>query len=334
MEIGLAIISGLILLIAMTAIFLGFKKVPQGFNYTVERFGKYTRFLHAGPNFIIPFIEQVGQEMDMRERTIDIENQKVITKDNATVMVNGIIFYQVIDAAKAAYEVENYVETVKDLITTNVRGTVGSMELDELLSKREEISESILTDVGKSTTSWGIKIFRVKIKDIAPPEELAEAMNKQLTAERQKRAVLHEAEGRRQSEIMRAEGSKKAKILEAEGEKQAQILKAQAQQEAELLYSKQREESATHDALARERLAQAEAKATAMMSQALANGDVQAVNYFVAEKYIKAFGELAKAPNEKLVMLPMEATSMLGALQGIGEIGKDAFQRKNESNNT
>lgn len=320
MEIGLSILSGFILVIVMTSIFMGFQQVPQGFNYTVERFGKYTRTLEAGPSLIMPFIELVSSRVDMREQVLDVPSQEVITLDNATVRVNGVIFFQVLNAAKAAYEVASYNEAILSLITTNIRGAVGSMELDDLLSKREEISESILSDVDHATTPWGIKVLRVKIRDIDPPESLAAAMTKQLSAEREKRAAVFTADGERQAAIMKAEGEKKSAILRAEGEKEAEILRAQGEQEAAILQAE-----------AREHLAKAEARATKWMSDAIKEGDVQAVNYFVAEKYVEALKELASAKNQKVIMLPIEATSVTGLLQGIKSLTQETF--KDSDNN-
>ncbi len=320
MEIGLSILSGFILVIVLTSIFMGFQQVPQGYNYTVERFGQYIRTLEAGPRIIMPFIESVGHRVDMREQVLAVPSQEVITLDNASVKVNGVIFFYVKSAPEAAYAVVNYQDAILNLITTNIRGAVGSMELDDLLSKREEISESILSDVDHATQPWGVKVLRVKIRDIDPPESLAAAMTKQLTAEREKRAAVFTAEGERQSAIMKAQGEKEAEILRAEGEKQAEILRAEGQQMAAGL-----------QAQAREHLAKAEARATAWMSEAIDKGNVQSVNYFVAEKYVEALKELATAKNQKVIMLPLEATSLTGLLQGIKSLTQEAFN--NPDNN-
>ncbi len=314
MEIGLSLLSGFLLMVALTSILFGFQKVPQGFNYTVERFGKYTRTLEAGPSLIMPFVESVSHRVDMREQVLDVPSQEVITQDNATVRVNGVIFFRVQQAPEAAYAVANYKDAILSLITTNIRGAVGSMDLDDLLSKREEISANILSDVDHATAPWGIKVLRVKIRDIEPPESLAAAMTKQLSAEREKRASIFAAEGEREAAIMRAEGEKRSAVLRAEGEKAAAILCAEGEKEA-----------ATLEAFARESLAKAEANATAWLSEALEKGNIQAINYFVAEKYIEALKHLAAADNQKVIMLPLEATSLTGLLQGIKSLTQEAF---------
>ncbi|TYC60569.1 SPFH/Band 7/PHB domain protein [Rhodobacterales bacterium] len=293
---------GLVLLVILI-FFAGVKTVPQGYNYTVERFGKYRKTLSPGLNFIIPFIDKVGHKLNMMEQVLDVPTQEVITRDNATVSADGVTFYQVLDAARAAYEVLGLQNAILNLTMTNIRSVMGSMDLDNLLSNRDEINAQILRVVDAAAAPWGIKITRIEIKDINPPRDLVDAMARQMKAEREKRAYILEAEGKRQSEILKAEGEKQSLILEAEG----------------------RRESAFRDAEAREREAEAEAKATRMVSEAIASGDVQAINYFVANKYIEAFKELATSRNQKTLILPMEATSLLGALTGIGEIAKEAF---------
>ena len=293
---------GLVVLVILV-FFAGVKTVPQGYNYTVERFGKYRKTLTPGLNFILPFVDKIGHKLNMMEQVLDVPTQEVITRDNATVSADGVTFYQVLDAARAAYEVLGLQNAILNLTMTNIRSVMGSMDLDNLLSNRDEINAQILRVVDAAAEPWGIKITRIEIKDINPPRDLVDAMARQMKAEREKRAYILEAEGKRQSEILKAEGQKQSLILEAEG----------------------RRESAFRDAEAREREAEAEAKATQMVSAAIAAGDVQAINYFVANKYIEAFKELANSRNQKTLILPMEATSMLGALTGIGEIAKEAF---------
>ncbi len=279
------------------------KVVRQGYQYTIERFGRFTEVAKPGLNFYPAFFYAVGRKINMMEQVVDIPGQEIITKDNAMVSVDGVVFFQVLDAAKAAYEVSELYVAIMQLATTNLRTVMGSMDLDETLSKRDEINARLLSVVDHATNAWGIKITRVELKDIRPPADIVNAMGRQMKAEREKRANILEAEGLKSSEILRAEGQKQSQILEAEG----------------------RREAAFRDAEARERSAEAEAKATQMVSEAISRGDVAALNYFIADKYIKAFGLLAESPNQKVVMLPMEATSMLGSLAGIGEIAKATF---------
>jgi regulator of protease activity HflC (stomatin/prohibitin superfamily) len=295
-----------LLIFAILIVFMSVKSVPQGMEYTVERFGKYTNTLTPGLNIIVPVIDRIGRKMIMMEQVMDVPSQEVITKDNAMVTVDGVIFYQVMDAAKAAYEVSQLGWAILNLVMTNIRTVMGSMDLDELLSRRDDINARLLTVVDDATTPWGIKVTRIEIKDIAPPKDLVEAMGRQMKAERLKRASILEAEGLRQSEILRAEGAQQAAILEAEGRKEASY----------------------RDADARERLAQAEARATLMVSDAISKGDVQAINYFVAQKYIEALKDIASANNSKLVFMPLEASSVIGALGGIGELAKEALAKK------
>ncbi|OJJ10086.1 hypothetical protein BKI51_15905 [Alphaproteobacteria bacterium AO1-B] len=292
-----------VLLLVILVFFAGVKTVPQGYNYTIERFGRYRKTLTPGLNFIIPFIDRIGHKLNMMEQVLDVPSQEVITRDNATVTADGVTFYQVLDAARAAYEVLGLQNAILNLTMTNIRSVMGSMDLDSLLSNRDEINAQILRVVDAAAEPWGIKITRIEIKDINPPRDLVDAMGRQMKAEREKRASILEAEGKRQSEILKAEGEKQSLILEAEG----------------------RRESAFRDAEAREREAEAEAKATQMVSEAIANGDVQAINYFVANKYVEAFTALATSRNQKTLILPIEATSLLGSLSGIGEIAKEAF---------
>lgn len=297
----IVIIALLVLIVAV--IFMGVKQVPQGFNYTVERFGRYIKTLRPGLNLIIPFFDQIGARINMMEQVLDVPSQEVITKDNATVTVNGVTFYQVLDAPRAAYEVLGLTNAIINLTLTNVRTVMGSMQLDELLSNRDEINARLLRVVDAAVEPWGVKITRIEIKDIDPPRDLVDSMARQMKAERDKRAAVLEAEGLRQAEVLRADGAKQAQVLEAEG----------------------RREAAFRDAEARERLAQADAKATEMLSVAIENGSAQAVNYFVAEKYVKVLGEIAASPNQKTLMIPLEAASVIGSVAGIGEIAKAAL---------
>ena len=269
----------------------------------MERFGRYTHTLHPGLNFIVPIIDKIGSRMNMREQVQDVPSQEVITKDNAMVAVDGVVYYQIMDAAKAAYEVSNLDYAILNLTMTNIRNVMGAMDLDELLSRRNDINAKLLTVVDDATTPWGVKVTRIEIKDISPPANLVEAMSEQMRAERLKRAAILEAEGERQSAILKAEGEKQSAILEAEGEKEAAFREAEA----------------------RERLAEAEGKATLMVSEAIQKGDINAVNYFVATKYVDALQNIASAPNEKLVFMPLEASGVIGSVGGIAELAKNAF---------
>ena len=289
--------------LAILTLLAGVKSVSQGYNWTVERFGKYTHTLKPGLNFIVPFFDRIGRKMNIMEQVIDIPQQDVISRDNATVTVDGLAFFQVLDAAKASYEVAHLDQAIVKLTMTNIRSVMGGMDLDQMLSHRDEINERLLRVVDAAVSAWGVKVNRIEIKDIVPPADLVQAMGRQMKAEREKRAEILQAEGQRQSAILKAEGQKQSQILEAEG----------------------RREAAFRDAEARERSAQAEAKATEMVSAAIARGDVAALNYFVAEKYLKAFALLAESPNQKVLMLPMEAVNVLGSLAGIGEIAKATF---------
>jgi regulator of protease activity HflC (stomatin/prohibitin superfamily) len=279
------------------------RMVPQGYNYTVERFGRYVRTLHPGLGLIIPFIDRIGAKQNMMEQVLDVPSQEIITRDNAMVKVDGVIFYQVVDAPKAAYEVRNLEVAVINLVMTNIRTVMGSMDLDQLLSQRDEINVRLLNVVDQAAQPWGLKITRIEIKDIAPPRDLVESMGRQMKAERDKRAAVLEAEGLRQAAILKAEGQKQSVVLEAEGQKEAAFRAAEA----------------------RERSAEAEAKATQMVSDAISKGNVQAINYFVANNYVKALEALAASPNQKVLMLPIDATSILGSIGGIAEIAKEAF---------
>ena len=300
---GFDIVVIVLVAFAVIVIVSAVKTVSQGYNYTVERFGRYTRTLSPGLNMIVPFVDRIGSKMNMMETVLEVPSQEVITKDNATVTANGITFYQVMDAARAAYEVNRLENAILNLTMTNIRSVMGSMDLDELLSNRDEINQRLLRVVDAAAEPWGVKITRIEIKDIDPPRNLVDSMARQMMAEREKRAAILEAEGKRQAEILKAEGQKQAQILEAEG----------------------RREAAFRDAEARERSAEAEAKATQMVSDAIAAGDVQAINYFVANNYIKALEAIARSPNQKILMMPLEAASVIGAIGGIAEIARETF---------
>jgi regulator of protease activity HflC (stomatin/prohibitin superfamily) len=289
--------------LAVLLVFLGVKTVPQGREWTVEYFGRYTRTLQPGLHFIWPIFERVGAKMNMMETVLDVPTQEVITKDNAMVSVDGIVFYQVLDAPKAAYEVTDLELSVLNLTMTNIRTVMGSMDLDELLSQRDRINHQLLKVVDDATQPWGIKVTRIEIKDIAPPKDLVDSMARQMKAERDKRANILDAEGFRQAAILKAEGEKQAAILQAEG----------------------RREAAFRDSEARERAAEAEAKATAVVSDAIGKGSVQAINYFIAQKYIDALQHVAAAPNQKLILMPLEASGVIGAIGGIAELAKQAM---------
>ena len=293
----------IILVAAVILVMLGVIRVPQGMEYTVERFGRYTRTLKPGISFIFPVIDKIGAKVNMMEQVTDVPRQEVITRDNAMVSADGVVFFQVMDAAKSAYRVNDMYRAILNITMTNIRSVMGSMDLDELLSKRDEINSSLLAVVDDAAATWGVKITRIEIKDINPPLDLVEAMGRQMKAEREKRALILESEGKRQAQILNAEGIKQAQILSAEGEKEASF----------------------RDAEARERLAEAEAKATEMVSTAIAEGDVQAVNYFVAQKYTEALKDIASADNAKVIMLPLEAASLMGSVAGIAEITKETF---------
>ncbi len=279
------------------------RMVPQGYNYTVERFGKYTRTLYPGLGLITPFVDRIGHKLNMMERVLPVPSQEVITRDNAMVTVDGVAFFQVLDAAKASYEVSELENAILNMVMTQIRTVMGSMELDHLLSQRDEINHKLLGVVDQATQGWGVKMTRIEIKDINPPRDLVESMGRQMKAERDKRANILEAEGLRGAAILKAEGEKQSIMLQAEGRKEATFREAEA----------------------RERSAEAEAKATRVVSEAIAAGNVQAINYFVANNYIKAIEALAQSPNQKILMMPLDASSMLGSIGGIAEIAKEAF---------
>ncbi len=307
----MGVASIIFLVFAIVTLWKAAVTVPQGSEYTVERFGKYVGTFQPGLHLMVPYMYRIGRRLSMMEQVLDVPSQEVITKDNAMVGVDGVVFYQVLDAAKAAYEVQNLELAILNLTMTNLRTVMGSMDLDELLSHRDAINTRLLSVVDEATSPWGIKVTRVEVKDIRPPADLVDSMARQMKAERDKRANILEAEGFRQAAILKAEGERQSQILIAEGEKQQAILDAEG-----------RKEAAFRDAEAREREAEAEARATMMVSQAIEKGDVQAINYFVATKYVEALARIATSPNEKLVLMPLEAASVIGAIGGIAELAK------------
>lgn len=304
----MTIFSGFVLALMIFAIFLvatAVKVVRQGQEYTLERFGKYTRTLNPGLHLIVPFFDRVGYKMNMMEQVQEVPSQDVITKDNAVVQVDGIVYFQILDAAKAAYEVNKLEKSIINLVMTNIRTVMGSMTLDELLSHRDQINTQLLTVVDDATSPWGVKINRIEIKDIAPPRDLVDSMAKQMKAEREKRASVLNAEAEREAKILIAEGMKQAAILQAEG----------------------RKEAAFRDAEAREREAEAEANATVMVSEAVGNGDTQALNYFIAQKYVESLKEMAMSPNQKTIYMPLEASGLISSIGGIAELAKNTLNQ-------
>ncbi|MCA3720656.1 SPFH domain-containing protein [Phenylobacterium sp.] len=289
---------GLLVLLAIVVVLSTIKIVPQGREFTVERFGRYVRTLKPGINILTPFVETIGARINMMEQVLDVPRQEVITKDNVTVQVDAIVFIQVMDAASAAYRVTNLDYAITQLSMTNLRTVVGNMELDEVLSQRDQINTRLLAVIDEATSPWGVKVARIEIKDLLPPPDISNAMARQMKAERERRAVITEADGEKQAAIARAEGAKQAAILEAEG----------------------RREAAFRDAEARERSAEAEAEATRMVSEAIAKGDVNAINYFVAQRYVDAFAKLAESPQQRTVIVPAEMSSMIGSIAGVSEL--------------
>src|SRR5690606_38307131 len=300
MEISLLL---LVLIVVIIYLFASIKIVRQGYEYTIEYFGRFTSIAKPGFNFFPAFLYRVGRRVNMMEQVLDIPGQEIITKDNAMISTDGVVFFQVLDAAKAAYEVSDLYNAILNLVTTNLRTVMGSMDLDETLSKRDEINARLLVVIDDATTPWGVKITRVEIKDIRPPQDIVNAMARQMKAEREKRANILEAEGLKSAEVLRAEGQKQSQILEAEG----------------------RREAAFRDAEARERAAEAEAKATTLVSEAIATGNSQAINYFVAQKYVEAVSQFASSPNAKTILFPVEATQLIGTLGGIGKLAREAL---------
>ncbi len=301
-----AIVVAVLVVFVVVIISRAVKFVPQGTNWTVERFGRFTRSLEPGLGIIVPFIDSIGYKVNMKERVLDIPPQEVISRDNAMVTIDAVCFFQVVSASKSAYEVNELEHAIRNLTMTNIRTVLGSLELDGMLSQRDEINERLLHIVDQATNPWGVKVTRIEIKDITPPQDLVEAMANQMKAEREKRANVLEAEGLRQAEILKAEGHKQAVVLAAEADKQRQVL----------------------DAEARERQAEAEAKATTMVSKAISEGDIQAVNYFVAQKYTEALAKIGDGENSKVLMIPVEASNLAGSLTGITEIVKSSFNGK------
>ncbi len=295
-----------IALLAVVIIVKGVKAVPQGMEYTVERFGRYTKTLNPGLNFIVPIVDSIGAKVSMMETVLDVPSQEVITKDNALVKVDGVVFYQILDAAKAAYEVRGLENAILNLTMTNLRTVMGSMTLDELLSERDHINTRLLSIVDDATSPWGIKVTRIEIKDIAPPRDLVDSMARQMKAERDKRATVLEAQGQREAAILRAEGEKQAAVLESEG----------------------RKEAAFRDAEARERAAEAEAKATQMVSDAISHGNVQAINYFLGQKYVEALKEFARSPNQKTIFMPLESSGIMGSIGGISDLVQESMKKR------
>ena len=303
---GLGILPIIVVAVAVVVLYKLVRIVPQGYEWTVERWGKYTHTLEPGFHLLIPVMQNVGRKINMMEQVLDVPSQDVITKDNAVVKVDGVVFYQVLDAAKAAYEVAQLEVAIINLIMTNIRTVLGGLDLDESLSKRDEINAKLLRVVDEATHPWGLKVTRIELKDIQPPRDLVDSMARQMKAEREKRANILDAEGFRQAAILKAEGEKQSVILAAEGQKEAAFREAEA----------------------RERLAAAEAKATDLVSAAIAGGNINALNYFVANKYVEALKAMAMSPNQKMLLLPIEASGIIGSMAGIAELAKNALSEQ------
>lgn len=304
-----SIFIGAIAVLGFVLIASGVKIVPQAQEWTVQRFGRYTKTLDPGLSLVVPFVDRVGFKLSLRETVLDIPSQDVISLDNATITADAVAFYQIVDSARAAYEVRDIERAISNLAMTNIRTVIGSMSLDDVLSKRDDINDRLLRVIDSATNPWGIKVTRVEIKDLTPPHDLVQAMGRQMKAEREKRAEILQAEGEKTSAVLRAEGLKQSAILEAEG----------------------RREAAFRDAEARERSAEAEARATQVVSEAIAEGDLNAINYFVAQKYVRAIGDLAAAPNQRVVLFPIEASKVIGSLGGIAELAKSTFGRERDA---
>ncbi len=300
---GVSVFAVIVVAFVVITVLMGVRQVPQGYNYTVERFGKYNKTLTPGLGLIFPYVDSIGHKLNVMEQVVDVPSQEIITRDNATVKVDGVAFYQVLDVRRASYEIANLQQALLNLVMTNVRTVMGSMDLDQLLSHRDEINQRLLSVIDAASEPWGIKVTRIEIKDIEPPKDLVDSMARQMKAEREKRAVILEAEGMRQADITRAEGRKAAVVLEAEGQREAAFRAAEA----------------------RERSAQAEATATRLVSEATAAGDPAAINYLIADKYVRALQALAQAPNQKVFIVPMELSSLAGTLGGISQIAASAF---------
>ncbi len=297
--------------LVLITLFLAVRTVPQGEQWTVERFGRYTRTLQPGLNLLVPYVDSVGKKLSMKEELLDVPEQDVITRDNVMVRTDAVVFFQILDASAAAYEVGNLASAIINLAISNIRTVIGGMELDDVLTRRDEINQKLLSTIDEATHVWGVKVTRVEIRDLSPPPDIADSMARQMKAERDKRAEILEAEGAKQSAVLKAEGAKQSAVLRAEGEKEAAIRAAEGRREA-----------AFRDAEARERAALAEAEATRVVSESIGQNGVQAIQYFVAQKYVESLGELASSNSAKVIMLPVEATGLLGSVSGVTELLK------------
>lgn len=323
-----AVFATLILSLMFVVVVMGYRKVPQGKEYTVERLGRYTKTLKPGPNFVIPFLDSVSNQVDMRERVLDIPAQHVITNDNVRIEVDCIVYFQVLNAAKMTYGVEDLLDALEQLSVANVRSAIGKSDLDELLNRRENVADNMMKNLDDATGPWGLKVLRIKIQKIEPPPDLVEAMNKQMRADREKTAAKLNADAYYETTIKRAQGDKEAAIQRAEGKKEETLRLAEATSHAILQEAEAQKQATIMEAEARIEQAKAEAEATFALSQALNKGNVQALNYFIAEKYVDALKALAAADNQKVILMPLEASNVIGALGGVGELAKEAFQPK------